>query len=172
MSSAGCGWGGEDAVDGDGWSLEAELDGLRGGRQSADDEPSGEGFIGGVGGGIGLGGAGLGGLGGDGLGGGGLGGGGLGLGGGGGGLGGGDGGGGGGRGGGLGGGLDAAAGEAVVPAHSTPAYSAFTSAFTNAKAGMEGVDTDKVKRLVHEMSKDSVGLATTLFTPCFHCTIE
>ena len=33
--------------------------------------------------------------------------------------------------------------------------SAFTSAFTNAKAGMEGVDREKVKRIVHEMSKDS-----------------
>ena len=33
--------------------------------------------------------------------------------------------------------------------------SAFTSAFTNAKPGMEGVDKDKVKRVVHQISKDS-----------------
>lgn len=35
------------------------------------------------------------------------------------------------------------------------APSAFTNAFTNPKAGMEGVDKERVKKVVYEMSKDS-----------------
>ena len=35
------------------------------------------------------------------------------------------------------------------------AWADYASVFTNAKAGMEGVDKDKVKRIVYEMSKDS-----------------
>ena len=49
----------------------------------------------------------------------------------------------------------AARGEGKSTGGPTAHASAFTSAFTNAKAGMEGVDRDKVKRIVHEMSKDS-----------------
>ena len=50
---------------------------------------------------------------------------------------------------------DHAAAAVQVEEVSARPVSAFTSAFTNAKAGMEGVDKDKVKRVVHEMSKDS-----------------
>ncbi|EEH54530.1 uncharacterized protein MICPUCDRAFT_3251, partial [Micromonas pusilla CCMP1545] len=38
--------------------------------------------------------------------------------------------------------------------------SAFTNAFTNAKAGMEGVDREMVKRVVHDMSVNSAHFAT------------
>lgn len=47
---------------------------------------------------------------------------------------------------------DASAAVAAVP---TSAVSAFNSAFTNAKAGMSGVNFEEVKRVVHAMSKDS-----------------
>jgi hypothetical protein len=48
------------------------------------------------------------------------------------------------------------------PAHAAPPppTSAFTSAFTNAKAGMEGVDREMVKRVVHDMSVNSAHFAT------------
>lgn len=44
---------------------------------------------------------------------------------------------------------------AAVEAVPTSAFFAFTSAFTNAKAGMSGVNFEEVKRVVHAMSKDS-----------------
>ena len=45
----------------------------------------------------------------------------------------------------------------VVPAtqevHQNNKWSNFETVFTNSKAGMSGVDKDKVKRIVYEMSK-------------------
>jgi len=35
--------------------------------------------------------------------------------------------------------------------------------FTNAKAGMSGVDKDHVKRVVYEMSKVSQGIRSSLY---------
>ena len=50
---------------------------------------------------------------------------------------------------------EVAAAAAAAAAATAAAPSAFTSNFTNAKAGMEGVDKAKVQRVVYEMSKDS-----------------
>jgi hypothetical protein len=47
-----------------------------------------------------------------------------------------------------------------APAAPPPPTSAFTNAFTNAKAGMEGVDREMVKRVVHDMSVNSAHFAT------------
>jgi len=55
----------------------------------------------------------------------------------------------------------------VVPATQHVAedskWSNFETVFTNAKAGMSGVDKDHVKRVVYEMSKVSQGIRSSLY---------
>lgn len=46
--------------------------------------------------------------------------------------------------------------EGAVAAPATaPTWQSVNTVFSNAKAGMQGVDKDKVKRVIYEMSKDS-----------------
>lgn len=42
-------------------------------------------------------------------------------------------------------------------------WSNFETVFTNAKAGMSGVDKDHIKRVVYEMSKVSQGIHSSLY---------
>ena len=59
-----------------------------------------------------------------------------------------------------------AAAPEVVPATQHVAedskWSNFETVFTNAKAGMSGVDKDHVKRVVYDMSKVSQGIRRNL----------
>jgi hypothetical protein len=46
-------------------------------------------------------------------------------------------------------------GQPAAPQQQHEAWQDYQSVFTAAKAGMEGVDKEKVKKIVYEMSKDS-----------------
>jgi DNA polymerase kappa len=46
-------------------------------------------------------------------------------------------------------------GQPAAPQQQHAAWQDYQSVFTAAKAGMDGVDKDKVKKTVYEMSKDS-----------------